>query len=93
MASAGLRSIWKTKKYFILEKNVKIVNFKQNWNIRYSKQQKIYQTDRGYCIKHLWEVCKKIGHSDPIYMPQLSHLIRFPQVSPIIKYSRVSFLQ
>ena len=38
--SAGLRSIWKTKIYRILEKYVKITNFNQNRILRYYKEQK-----------------------------------------------------
>ena len=73
--------------------HVKIANFKQNWNIRHSKQQKYIKLIGVIVYKPLWEICKKIGHSDPIHMTQLGHLIRFPQASPIIKYSRISFLQ
>ena len=39
ISSAGLRSM-KTEKYRILEKHVKTANFKQNWILRYYKEQK-----------------------------------------------------
>ena len=43
ISSAELRSIWKAKKYLILEKHVKTTNFKQNLIGRYYKEQKYIQ--------------------------------------------------
>ena len=38
--------------------------------------------DLGYCIKPLWEISRKISHSDTIYVTQLRHLICLSHLSP-----------
>ena len=82
IASAGLRSIWKGKKYFILESMLKPLILSKI-EIFGTANKKIYLTDRCCCIEHVWQIYEKIGHSDPIYVTQLGHLICFSQVSLI----------
>ena len=70
MSCAGLRSIWKTKKYLILEKHVKTTNFKQNLILRSYKEQKYIKlivaltSFNTYSRKSLiFQVCKDLPFS------------------------------
>ena len=55
ISGAGLRAIWKTKKYFILDKVVKplILNKIEFFG---TTKKKMYEIDRRYCIETLWGI-------------------------------------